>query len=69
MAYIGIHVLRYLKEELAWATDEWLGVISKVMLFKQLYDCKKIKNNHFKLNNIVCVAMWSLVMYSNCFVI
>ena len=34
MAYVGIHVSRQLKEELAWATDKRLQVISNIMLFK-----------------------------------
>ena len=34
MACVGVHVLRQLKEELAWATDEQLQVISNIMLFK-----------------------------------
>ena len=29
VVYIGvIHILRHLKEELAWTTDKWLWVIS-----------------------------------------
>ena len=31
---VGVHVSRRLKEELAWATDKWLQVISNTMLFK-----------------------------------
>ena len=31
---MGVHVSRPLKEELAWATDKWLQVISNIMLFK-----------------------------------
>ena len=34
MVCVGIHVLRRLKEELAWATDKRLQVISNVMLVK-----------------------------------
>ena len=31
---------------------------------------KKLNNKTILgLNNIVCIAMWSLVLYSNCFVI
>ena len=30
----GHNVLRSLKEELAWATDKWLQVISNIILFK-----------------------------------
>ena len=34
MVYMGVHVLRHLKEELAWATDKWLHIISTIVLFK-----------------------------------
>ena len=32
---VDIRVLSYLKEELAWAVDKRLRVISTIMLFKQ----------------------------------
>ena len=32
MAYVGVYVSRRLKEELAWATDKQLQVISNIML-------------------------------------
>ena len=32
--YVGIHVLMCLKDELAWATDKQLQVISNIMLFE-----------------------------------
>ena len=36
VVYVDIvHVSMCLKEELAWAADKWLQVISNVMLFKQ----------------------------------
>ena len=34
VACLGAHISRQLKEELAWATDKWLQVISNIMLFK-----------------------------------
>ena len=34
VAYVGVHVSRCLKEELAWATDKRLWVIRNMMLFK-----------------------------------
>ena len=34
VAYVNIHVSRHLKEELTWAIDEWLHVISNTMSFK-----------------------------------
>ena len=36
MAYAGIHVLRCLKEEQAWARDKWLWIIINMVLFKTL---------------------------------
>ena len=67
MSCVGIHVSRRLKEELAWATDKRLQVISNIMLFKTVISlCKKLKNKAvLSVDNIVCVAMWYLVMYSN----
>ena len=34
VACVGAHVLKRLKEELAWAIDQSLQVISNIMLFK-----------------------------------
>ena len=34
---VDAHVSSHLKEELAWATDKWLQVISIIMLFKNSY--------------------------------
>ena len=62
---IGVCVSKSLKEELAWATYKQLQVISNIMLFKS-YTTKKLKNKVLSLNNIVCIAVWSLVTYSNC---
>ena len=33
-AHVNVHVSRRLKEELAWAIDKWLWVISNLVLFK-----------------------------------
>ena len=32
MAYVNVHVSKSLKEELAWATDKRLQVVSNIML-------------------------------------
>ena len=65
---MGVRIPRHLEEELAWAIDKWLWVISHIMLFS--YITKELKNKVIlSLNNIVCIAMWSLVMYSICFII
>ena len=62
VAYVGVNVLRYLKEDLAcqWATDKWLRIISNIMLFKTVI--LQIVSH----NNIVCIAMRSLVTQLFC---
>ena len=35
MVDVDVHVLNHLKEELAWAVDKRLWVISIIMLFKK----------------------------------
>ena len=61
---MGLYVLRHLKEELAWAIDKRLQVISDKML--NSYTTKKLKNKAvLSQNNILCITMWSLDMYSN----
>ena len=63
---MGIGISKSLKEKLAWATYKRLQVISNIMLFKS-YTTKKLNNIAvLSLNNIVCIAVWSLVTYSNC---
>ena len=34
VAYVNVHLLRHLKEELAWAIDKQLRLIINKMLFK-----------------------------------
>ena len=41
---IDIRVSSHLKEDLAWATDQQLWVISTIMLFKNSYSTKELKN-------------------------
>ena len=41
---MNIHVLRHLKEELAWAIDKRLQFISYLILLKTFIPLKKIKN-------------------------
>ena len=63
MAYVKAHISKCLKEELAWAIDKQLQGISNKMLFKIVIP---LRNERIKpYNNIVCVAMWPLVMCSN----
>ena len=61
MVDVNVHVSSHLKEELVWATDKWLWVISTTMLFKNSYSTKELKGTK------EYIPMWSLVTYSNCF--
>ena len=36
--------IEHLKEELTWAIDKWLRVISTIMLFKNSKSIKELKN-------------------------
>ena len=40
---VHIHVSYHLKEELVWAADQQLRVISTIMLFKVIYNTKELK--------------------------
>ena len=65
---IDVCVSSYLKEELAWAVDKRLWVISTVILFlKSTKELKGTKKAVLNLKTIVYVAMWPLVAYSNYF--
>ena len=35
MIDVDVHVLSHLREELAWAADKWLRVISTILIFKK----------------------------------
>ena len=43
MVDVNIHVLSYLKEELAWAADKWLWITSTKILFKNSKCTKELK--------------------------
>ena len=45
--YMNVHVMGCLKEELAWAIDKWLWVISNTNVIKNSYTTKKLKNKPF----------------------
>ena len=69
MACVATHI-EVFKKQLAWATDKHLQVISNIMLFKAVIPLRDKIIKSFNLSNyIVCVAMWCLVMYSNCLVV
>ena len=67
VAYVGVHISKHLKEELAWDTDNWLQVISNVVLLVS-YATKELKNKAFSsLNNVVCIATRYMVFGSYVF--
>ena len=43
VAYVNVHVSKSLKEELAWAIDKRLQIVSNKMLFINSYTTKKLK--------------------------
>ena len=43
MVDVDVRILSHLKEELAWAVDKRLWVISTIMLFKNSYSTKELK--------------------------
>ena len=47
VAYGNVHVSKQLKEELAWAIDKWLQVISNTNVIKNSYATKNLKNKPF----------------------
>ena len=32
---VGVHISIHVKEEMTWAVDKWLRIISSIMLFKK----------------------------------
>ena len=48
MAYMNVHVSKSLKEELAWATDKRLQVISSIMLVKTVILLRNLRIKSFK---------------------
>ena len=48
VACMGVHVLRPLKEELAWVIDKRLQVISDIMLVKTVIPLKSKELSRFK---------------------
>ena len=43
MVDVDVRVSSHLKEELTWAVDKWLQVISTIMLFKNSKSTKELK--------------------------
>ena len=44
VVYMGVHFSRDLQEELAWAIDKWLQVISITNVILKSYTIKKLNN-------------------------
>ena len=65
MVDIDVCASGHLKEELPWAVDKWLQVISTIMFLKNSWSTKE--RNGTKKCNIVYIVMWPLLMYSNYF--
>ena len=54
MVDVDVCVSSHLKEELAWAADKQLRVISTIMLFKNSKITKELKGtSHFKFKTIL----------------
>ena len=58
VAYMGIQVLRQLKEELTRATDKRLQIISNVMLFKTTMPLRIKEQNYFKFKEYNCICYY-----------
>ena len=61
MAYVNVYILRCVKEELAWAIDRWLRVVSN----KISYSAKKLKKQ--AVINLKQYCMCYYVTFSNVF--
>ena len=55
MVDVDVCVWSHLKEELAWAVDKWLPVISTIMLSKITKELKG--TSHFKFKTILCMLL------------
>ena len=63
----GITHIEMFKRRAGLGYNKWLRVISNTMLFKS-YNSEELKNRPIlSFQNIISIAMWSLVTYSNCF--
>ena len=48
VTHVGLEVFKR-KEELAWATDKWLWVISNAMLFKTVIPLRNKRTKSFQI--------------------
>ena len=53
VAYVNVHVLRHLKEELSWAIDERFQLIINTMLFKGTMRCLRSRLSFFNARDFV----------------
>ena len=53
VAYVNVHLSRHVKEELAWAVDKWLQVISNTNVIKNSYTTKNLKSKPFKFKTVL----------------
>ena len=58
-----MYVLRHIREELVWAIDKWLWVISNIMLKTGMVTTKELKENAIFSSNQCCMRCW--VVLSN----
>ena len=47
VVYVNVHILKRLKEELTWAIDKWLRVISNKMLCKTVIPLRNLRIKPF----------------------
>ena len=43
---VGVHISSHVKEEMTWAVDKWLRIISSMMLFKNSKSIKELKGTN-----------------------
>ena len=64
MGCMGVCILRHLKEELAWATNRWLQIISSMLFKTVILLCKELKNKFKTVLDVLLCGLshqnWSL---------
>ena len=66
MAYVNVRVSRHLKEELAWAIDKWLPVISNKMLTKTVIPLKTKEKTVLNLTKILVIPFQLCLNITKC---
>ena len=62
MVDLDVCVSSLLKEELAWATDKRLWVISNIMLFKSSYSAKELKETKEYSRFCILINMYRVMI-------